>query len=75
LQKEAKRHHLSEAEYIRIALRKHLKEELQAHLGAGISGVGYLENGAALQSLHAHVTQYVLGCRRRYLSVTMTRIP
>ena len=34
-----------------------LKEGLQAHLGTGISGVGYLKNGAAFQSLHTRVKQ------------------
>jgi len=61
LRRQAKRHPMSEAEYIRVAPRKHLKE-VQAHLKR-INGAGLLQNGAALLSLDNHVKQYTIGCR------------
>ena len=63
LRKEARRHHVSEAEYIRHVLRKHLKEELQAHL-ARINDIGNSINDIAYSGLDSHVKQYILGCRR-----------
>jgi hypothetical protein len=67
LRRQVKRHHTSEAEYIRSALRKHLKEELQAHLKR-ISDVGNPINDVALQSLQTHASQYTIGCCQAHLT-------